>query len=225
MSQASDYLETNLLDHIVGKTSFTMPTAYLALIEALSVVNAAYKWTLSASGTTEYYLDLIGGGDPSIAQPVSLRMDGTTRTEATMGSLAAGEWDYGDNDTLGFSTVYVRLDDGADPDSKADDFVMINVPDDDQTGSTIVEVGYTSYARKSTAGADWNAAAAGNIDNANELAFPAATGGFAKATHFAICDAATVGNLLCYGVLTTPLTITSGVTPKFAPGDIDINLA
>lgn len=224
MSQASDYLENKLLDHIVGKTSFTMPTAYLALIEAISLVNSVYKWTVSTSGTTEFYCELVAGGDPSLAQPVSLRMDGTTRTEATAGSLAAGEWDYADNDTLGYSTVYVRLDDGADPDGKADDFVMINVPDDDQTGTTINEVGYTSYARKVTAGADWDAAASGTLSNATELAFPAATGGSATATHFALVDAATVGNLLCYGVLTTALPIVSGVTPKFAIGALDVNL-
>jgi hypothetical protein len=28
---ASDYLENKILDHVVGKTSFTMPTAYVAL--------------------------------------------------------------------------------------------------------------------------------------------------------------------------------------------------
>lgn len=31
MGSFSDYLENKVLDHIVGKTSFTMPTAYVAL--------------------------------------------------------------------------------------------------------------------------------------------------------------------------------------------------
>jgi hypothetical protein len=44
----------------------------------------------------------------------------STRTTA----LTAGTWDYADNDTLGFSTIYVRLSDGADPDSKADGYVQ-----------------------------------------------------------------------------------------------------
>lgn len=31
MSSFSDYLENKLLEHVVGKTSFTMPTVYVAL--------------------------------------------------------------------------------------------------------------------------------------------------------------------------------------------------
>lgn len=31
MGSFSDYLENKILDHIVGKTSYTMPTAYLAV--------------------------------------------------------------------------------------------------------------------------------------------------------------------------------------------------
>lgn len=34
MSSFSDYAENKVLDHIVGKTSFTMPTAYVALFTA-----------------------------------------------------------------------------------------------------------------------------------------------------------------------------------------------
>ena len=34
-----------------------------------------------------------------------------------MGSLAVGEWDWGDNDTLGYSTIYVRIPGSVDPDS------------------------------------------------------------------------------------------------------------
>gem|GEM_PF-2420447 len=80
--------------------------------------SAAYKWTASSSGTNEYYLELAAGGDPSQEAPTDVQLNGTDATEGTAGSLAAGEWDYGDNDTLGFNTLYVRLADGADPDSK-----------------------------------------------------------------------------------------------------------
>lgn len=34
MAGFSDYVENKVLDHIVGKTSFTMPTAYVALFTA-----------------------------------------------------------------------------------------------------------------------------------------------------------------------------------------------
>jgi hypothetical protein len=47
---------------------------------------------------------------------------------ATIASLAEGEWGFGDADTLGYSTVYVRLTSpaGPDPDSEAVDYVYMN---------------------------------------------------------------------------------------------------
>jgi len=96
--------------------------------DAISIRNAAYQWTASASGTDEYYLELSGGGDPGIAQePDFIVENGSDMTNGTMGSLAAGEYDYGDNDTLGFSTVYVRLTSGAaDPDSHSVDYIQFH---------------------------------------------------------------------------------------------------
>lgn len=92
-----------------------------------SLVNSTYRWTASGSGTNEYYVELSGGGDPSLTEPTNVTTDGTYKidTNGTLGSLNPGEWDWGDNDTLGYSTVYVRLDDGADPDTKNDDFVSM----------------------------------------------------------------------------------------------------
>lgn len=99
-------------------------TFHLEISGEVSDVNSGLRWIVSASGTSEYYVELIGGGDPSISpEPNHVYEDGSAMTNGTLGSLAAGEWDYGDNDTLGFSTIYVRLADSADPDSKADGFV------------------------------------------------------------------------------------------------------
>ncbi len=82
----------------------------------LTVRNATYRWILSSGGTTEYYLELAAGGDPGIDDPTKFYRTDLERTRGTVGSLADLEWDYGDNDTLGFSTIYYR-DSGADPDS------------------------------------------------------------------------------------------------------------
>ncbi len=85
-----------------------------------SLVNATYRWTLSGGGTNEYYCELAAGGDPGLTQPRSVTLDGKFNLAASgaVGSLAAGTWAWGDGDTLGYSTVYVRLADGSDPDSK-----------------------------------------------------------------------------------------------------------
>lgn len=92
--------------------------------DAISVRTAHYSWTASGSGTNEFYLRTAGGTDPGlIAAPGSVQVNGVNATSGTIGALAAGQWAYGDNDTLGFNTLYVRLSDGADPDSKAIDFI------------------------------------------------------------------------------------------------------
>lgn len=131
MGSFSDYLEAKLLDHVVGKTSFTMP-----------------------------------------------------------------------------STVYVAL--------------YTTAPNDASTAGTPspgVEVTGGSYARKSTAGADWNAAASGSISNANTITFVTATGSWGTVLAFALVDSASgAGNILAWGTLGTSKTIGTGDTASFAGG-------
>jgi len=96
--------------------------------QPISIRNALFSWTASGSGTGEYYLRTAGGADPSgvltgLVEPANVQANGTALTAGTAGSLAASSWDWADNDTLGYSTIYVRLSDDADPDSKTDGFV------------------------------------------------------------------------------------------------------
>lgn len=79
------------------------------------------EWYPSGSGTDEYYLQALGGGDPGISACNDLYLDGrhNKATQGSVGSLAVEEWDYGDNDALGYSVPYARLLDGADPDTKS----------------------------------------------------------------------------------------------------------
>jgi hypothetical protein len=87
-----------------------------------------YKWTKSGSGTNEYYVELLAGGDPSIdTQPDVILLNGSKAEEGTVGSLYDHQWDYGDNDTLGYSTVYFR-DDSGDPDSTEVDIRSCIIP-------------------------------------------------------------------------------------------------
>lgn len=73
-------------------------------------------WTASASGINEYYYN-----QPIFDHiPNNLLINGLEVVQSVnaLGSLAAGEWAWGDNDTLGNNTIYVRLADGLDPDTK-----------------------------------------------------------------------------------------------------------
>lgn len=79
------------------------------------------EWILSGSGTNEFYMQLIGGGDPGFGIPFAIIYDpGTWILEfkkGTIGSLATYEWNLGDNDSLGFNTIYMRTGVATDPDS------------------------------------------------------------------------------------------------------------
>lgn len=91
-----------------------------------SLVNSTYKWTLSGSGTAEYHVELSGSGDPSLTEAKSVYLDGkhNLATEGSaLGSLTVGQWKWGNNDTLGYDTLYVRLADDTDPDTHPVDYV------------------------------------------------------------------------------------------------------
>ena len=87
------------------------------------VASGTFKWSASGSGTSEYYLELAAGGTPGIMEVLNLFENSVEISEGTLGSLSAGEWGWGDNDTLGYSTLYVRLTDSVDPDTKADGYL------------------------------------------------------------------------------------------------------
>ena len=87
---------------------------------SIDVSTASYKWTASGSGTNEYYLEASGGGTPGISEPEqalidSVRCGDNDKTIPALGSLTDHSFAWGDNDTLGYSTVYIR-DDSGNPD-------------------------------------------------------------------------------------------------------------
>lgn len=106
-------------------------------------------------------------------------------------------------------------------------YISLHTADPGETGTqTTSEATYTSYARVAVArsGAGWTISGA-NVSNAAAVNFPAATGGTNTITHFGIGSAlTTAGNLFFKGALDNPLAVSSGITPSFAIGDLDVNL-
>lgn len=100
-------------------------------------------------------------------------------------------------------------------------------PSDADTGSTIHECNYGSYARVQTAASDWTVSTGtspSKTSNANALAFPQATSGTNIVTSVAVCDAASGGNVLFSGDLDTPLAVSVNVAPQFSIGTIGLTL-
>ncbi len=100
------------------------------------------------------------------------------------------------------------------------------VPTQTDTGSTILEVAYTSYVRVSVPGSSINAATliSGLMSSVNGTAinFPTSTGTPQTALGFALCDALTVGNLLYFGPLTQSLAIFSGSPVVIPASDLTV---
>jgi len=71
-----------------------------------------------------------------------------------------------------------------------------------------------SYARK--------VATFVNGSNNTDIEFIEATGSWGTISHWALFDAATLGNMLYFGAVDSAQAVTSGNIPRFPTGDIDI---
>lgn len=93
----------------------------------INIRSSAFSWTASGSGTNEYYCRTAANANPGfVASPPTSNgvfINGSAATKGTAGSLSAGTWGFGNNDTLGYNTVYVRLSGGGDPDAQADNHI------------------------------------------------------------------------------------------------------
>lgn len=129
-----------------------------------------------------------------------------------------GLHDFGENRALDaafvdMGTFYVAL--------------LTAAPADSATGSTIVEptaAQYSGYARIASTSADWAAAAGGSKSNSAQKTFAVSAGGASSpviVTHFALCTAASGGNVFASGQLQGGgRSIASGRTPRFPAGTL-----
>lgn len=105
-------------------------------------------------------------------------------------------------------------------------YISLHTADPGETGNqTTSEATYTSYARVAVArsGAGWTVSG-NNVSNAAAVNFPACTGGSNTITHFGIgSDSSGPGNLFFKGALGASLAVSTGITPSFAIGDIDVS--
>ncbi len=104
-------------------------------------------------------------------------------------------------------------------------YVSLHTADPGEAGSqSTSEATYTSYARVAVArsGSGWTVSGNG-VSNAAVVAFPAATGGTNTITHFGVGTSSSGAGLLLYkGALDSSLAVSSGITPEFAIGALDV---
>jgi len=115
-----------------GICTLTSSSASEAFTNLLTT-DADNNWLLSGSGTTEYYI-VNTATFYSATKPDKVYINGVESVEGALGTLGVSQWAWGDNDALGYDTIYIRLSDGSDPDSKS----PVLTPDPDYIKSSIV---------------------------------------------------------------------------------------
>ena len=105
-------------------------------------------------------------------------------------------------------------------------YIALFTDDPGETGSLTNEVAAGDYERIATAGSDWDTAASGSIDNAQDITFAEAVAAWGDITHFALMDSLVGGtdNMIAYAELTIPRTISAGDTAKFSAGNLVITI-
>lgn len=92
-------------------------------------------------------------------------------------------------------------------------------PTDAGTGT---EVSGNNYSRVQVTA--WDAPTDGATSNTNVITFPAASASWGTVTHVGIFDAATNGNLLFHGALSTSKAIDTSDVFTFPAGSLDVSL-
>lgn len=104
-------------------------------------------------------------------------------------------------------------------------YISLHTANPNETGDqTTSECAYGSYARVAVGRTSGFTVSGNNASNAAAVTFNAATSGSETATYFGIGTASSgTGNLLFYGALDAGLAISSGITPEFAIGALDVD--
>lgn len=104
-------------------------------------------------------------------------------------------------------------------------YIALHTANPDEAGNqSTSEVSYTGYARVAIArsGSAWTVTNNSAV-NAAAVTFGQCSSGTPTATHFSVGVASSsTGKILYKGALSAPLAISSGVTPEFAAGQLNI---
>ena len=107
--------------------------------------------------------------------------------------------------------------------------VTVTVGDSD-TGTSITDVSGGAYGRQQVninggASPTWDLATGGLVDNTHAIAFPTATASWGTVVGIAVCDAATLGNLLFYDNTMADQAVGDGDDVSFPIGDLDLQMS
>lgn len=107
-------------------------------------------------------------------------------------------------------------------------YLALFTADPTDAGTQTSEISGGSYARVDTA-SSWAAASSGSVATNAAITFPTATADWAdgspnQVAYWALCDAASAGNIVWSGAFTTARTVLSGDTFSIASGSLTLSL-
>lgn len=106
-------------------------------------------------------------------------------------------------------------------------YVSLHTADPGETGNqTTSEANYTGYARVAVArtSGGWTITA-NAVENTAAINFGQCTAGSNTITHVAVgTDTSGTGKIIFKGALTAGLSVSTGITPQFAAGALDISV-
>jgi hypothetical protein len=114
----------------------------------VSVAGGASEWTDSPTTPGEAYYT----GAAMTSKPVHVELGGVdiTLQEGTLGALVENEWAWGDQDTLGASTMYIKLPGDGDPDALAADYLKIALTAVQESIEVKIGEGNLTYSENKT---------------------------------------------------------------------------
>lgn len=110
-------------------------------------------------------------------------------------------------------------------------YVGLSTTEPDADGTNVTEPSGNGYARvllghsSQSMTQKMGEISAGEVSNDEIIYFPEATGSWGTITHFCIFDAASGGNLLAYGGLSTPIQPVANTIPIIRIGELTISIS
>ncbi len=104
-------------------------------------------------------------------------------------------------------------------------YVSLHTADPGESGNQgTSEADYTGYSRVAVARTSSGWTISGNeATNAADIEFGACSAGTNEVSHFGVgTDSSGTGTLLYSGALTSSLSVSDGITPKFSAGELDV---
>lgn len=105
--------------------------------------------------------------------------------------------------------------------------VALHTADPTSGNQTTSEAGYTSYARVAVARETSSYTGSGGlVSNDAAITFPTSTGGSSTCSHVSLGTAHTsTGKIIVAGALTSSVSVTTGVTPRFQVTALSITIS